>query len=75
MPWPKQVQLITMHSYGFQIKVVQSKGWLSAIECCSMAKTNDLWDGSMDQGKVLGLVSCRGQNGYRAQEPQHPIHS
>ena len=28
---PKQVQLITMHSYDLQTKVVQSKGWLSAI--------------------------------------------
>ena len=35
---PKQVQLITMHSYDFQTKVVQTKGWLSAIEYCSVAK-------------------------------------
>ena len=27
---------------------MQSKGWLSAIVCCSKAKINDLWDGSMD---------------------------
>ncbi len=49
---PKQAQISTMHSYDFQIKVVQSKVWLSAIVCCSMAKLNNLWDGSMDQRKV-----------------------
>ena len=53
---PKQAQLITMHSFDFQPRVVQSKGWLSAIVCCSMAKINDLWDRSMDKRKVLSLV-------------------
>ena len=28
----KQTQLITIHYYDFQTKVMQSKGWLSAIE-------------------------------------------
>ena len=28
---PEQAQLSTMHSKDFQTKVVQSKGWLSAI--------------------------------------------
>ena len=34
--------------------IVQSKGWLSTIVCCSVAKINDLWDLSMDQRKVRG---------------------
>ncbi len=55
------------HYQVFRTKVVQSKGWLSGIVCCSMAKINDLWDGSIDQCKVRGLVPCCGQDGYRAQ--------
>ena len=27
----------------------------------------------MDQRKVRGLIPCCGQNGYRAQVPQHPL--
>ncbi len=64
-----------MHSYDFQAKFVQLKGWMSAIVCCSMAKINNLWDGSMDQRKMRGLVPSSGQDGYRAQVPQHPIDS
>ncbi len=30
---PKQVELISIQSFDFQIKVVQSKGWLSAVKC------------------------------------------
>ncbi len=55
---PKQAQLVTMHSYDLQTKVIQSKGWLSAIVSCSMAKINDLCHGSLDQRKVRGLVPC-----------------
>ncbi len=55
----KQVQFITMHSEEFQTKVVQSKGWLTAIVCCIMM-INDLWDWSMDQSKVPSY----GQGGY-----------
>ena len=29
--------------------------------------------GSLDKRKVRGLVSCCGQDGYRAQVLQHPI--
>ncbi len=32
---PKQVHIITMHSLDFHTKVVQAKGWLSAILCSS----------------------------------------
>ena len=66
------MQLNAMYSQVFKTKMVQSKGWLSAAVCCSMAKINDLWDGSMDKRKVRGLVLCCGQDGYRAQVPQHP---
>ncbi len=50
----KQAQLFTMHSQDFQTKVVQQKGWLSAIVYCCIGKTNDLEVGSMDQRKVHG---------------------
>ncbi len=66
-------KLITIHSKDFKAKIVQSNGWLSAIVCCSMAKFNDLWDGSMDQRKVSGLVPCFGHDDYRAQVPQRLI--
>ncbi len=39
------------------------KGLVSVIVCCSMAKINDLWDGSMDKSKVRSLVPCCGQDG------------
>ncbi len=58
-----------------QTKVVQSKGWLSAIVCCNMAKINGQWDGSTNKRKVRGLVPCCGQDGYRTQVPQLPIDS
>ena len=32
---------------------MQSKGWLSAIVCCSMAKINDVWDESMNKRKNI----------------------
>ena len=41
------------------------------VVCWNMARNNDLWDGSMDKHKVRGLVPCGGQDGYRAQVPQH----
>ena len=34
--------------------------------CWSMARMNELWDGSMDKRKVRGLFPCCGQDGYRA---------
>ncbi len=45
------------------------------VVCWSMARINDLWDGSMDKRKVRGHIPCCGQDGYRAQEPQRPIDS
>ena len=36
-----------MHIQDFNTKVMQSKGWFSAIVYCSMAKINDLWDESI----------------------------
>ncbi len=55
---------------GCAIKVL-----VATIVCFSMAKINDLWDGSMDQRKVRGLVPCCGQDGYRVQVPQHLMES
>ena len=48
---------------------------IGLIICWSMASINDLWDGSMDKRKVLGLGPCCGQDGYRAQVLQRPIDS
>ncbi len=69
MPWPKkkQAQLITMHS---QDKGRAIKG---LVVCWSMARINDLWDGSMDKRKVLSLVPFCGQDGDRAQVPHRFI--
>ncbi len=40
---------------------------------CFNARFSDLFDGSLEKRKVRGLVPCCGQDGYRAQVPQHPI--
>ena len=45
------------------------------VVCWSKARNNDLWDESMDKRKVRSLVPCCGQDGNRAQVPQHPIDS
>ena len=37
--------------------IVQSKGWLSTIVCCSVAKINDLWDGSIGPAQVAWVWS------------------
>ena len=58
----KQAQIITMPSWNLQTKVVQSKGWLSAM-LRNMARINDPWDGSLNKRKVRGLVSCFGHDG------------
>ncbi len=39
------------------------------VVCWSMAKINDLWDGSMDKRKVRSLAHCCVEDGYRAQVP------
>ncbi len=41
----------------------------------SKARIYDLWDGCLDKRKVRGQVPCCGQDGYRAQVPQHPLDS
>ncbi len=62
-----------MHSYNFKTQVVQSRDGLYAIVCCSMAKINDIWVGSVDKRRVRGLVPCCGQDGYRAKVKQLPM--
>ena len=39
-----------------------------------MARMNDLCDDSLEKRKVRGLFSYCGQDGYRAQVPQHLIY-
>ncbi len=45
------------------------------VVCWSMARINDLWDVSLEKRTVHSLVPCCGQDGNRAQVPQHPIDS
>ncbi len=45
------------------------------VVCWSMARINDLWDGSMDKRKVRSQVPCCGLDGNQAQVPQQPIDS
>ena len=64
MPWPKKT------GAGLPDKGSAINGWLSL----------GVWLGSMIYGdgskrKVRSLVPCCGQDGYRAQVPQHPIDS
>ena len=58
-------------------RTFRQRAWNQRVGCllCSMARINDLWDGSLDKHKVRGLVPCCGQDCYRAQVPQHPIDS
>ncbi len=71
MPWPHIGAQLGLPDKGPAIKGLV----LSAIVCCSMAKFNDLWDGSKDQRKVRGLVPCCCKYSYRVQVPQHPLDS
>ncbi len=41
---------------------------------CSMARIQDILDGSLDKRKVRGLVPYYGQDGFRAQVQIHNIH-
>ena len=72
MPWPQTGATHYHAQLGPPDKGSAIK-WL--VVCWSMARINDLCDGSMDKLKVRGLVPCFGQDGYRAQVPQRPIDS
>ncbi len=73
MPWPKKTGVTQHHAQlGLPDKGRAFKG---LVVCWSMARINDLRDGSMDKRKVRSLVPCCGQDGKRAQVPQHPIDS
>ncbi len=57
MPWPpNRHNSLPCTVRTSKQRTVQSKGWLSANS--SMARIYDLWDGSLDQRKVRGLVPC-----------------
>ena len=72
MPWP---QTGASHCHAQLGPPDKGRAIKGLVICWSMARINDLWDGSMDKHKVRGLVPCGGQDGYRAQVPQHPIDS
>ncbi len=72
MPWSQTGATHYYAKLGLQDKGRALKG---LAVCWSMAIINDLWDGSMDQRKVRGLVPCYGHYCNRAQVPQHPIDS
>ena len=69
---PRQVQLIT-----YTVRTFRQRSCNQNVGCllCSMAGIYDLLDGSLDKRKVRGLVPCCGEDGYRAQVPQHTIDS
>ena len=72
MPWPQTGATHFHAKLGPPDKGRAIKG---LVFCWSMARIIDLWDGSMDKRKVRGLVPCCGEEGFRAQIPQHPIDS
>ena len=72
MPWPQSNATHYHAQLGPPDKGRAIKG---LVVCWSMARINDLWDGSMDKRKVRSLVPCCGQDVNRAQVPQHPIDS
>ncbi len=72
MPWPQTGATHYHAQLGLPAKCRAIKG---LVVCWSMARINDLWNGSMDQRKVRCLVPCCGQDDYQAQVPQHPIDS
>ena len=72
IPWPQTGTTHYQAQLGPQDKGPAIKG---LVVCWSMARINDICDGSMDQRKVRGQVPCCGQDSYRAQVPQRPIDS
>ena len=63
MPLPKKTGANHYHAQlGFADKCRAIKG---LVVSWSMARINDLWDGSMDKRKVRGLVPCCGQDELR----------
>ncbi len=48
------------------LKVVQSKGWLSVMQCGKGMSLRTI-------AKIAGLFHYFGQDGFRARVPQHPI--
>ena len=72
MPWP---QTGATHYHAQLGPPDKSRAIKGLVVCWSMARINDLWDGSMNKRKERSLVPCCGQNGNRAQVPQHPIDS
>ena len=75
MIWPQTGATHYHAKLGLPDKGRAVKVFVVTFVCCSMAQINDLWDGSMDQRKERGLVSCCGQDGYRAQVLQRHIDS
>ena len=61
MPWP---QTEATHYHAQLGPPDKGRAIIGLIVCWSMARINDLWDGSMDKCKVRGLVPCCGQDGY-----------
>ena len=60
MPWPKTDVTHYHAQLGPSDKGRTIKG---LVVCWSMARINDLWDGSLDKRKVPSLGPCCGQGG------------
>ena len=67
----------TQYHGQLKFQISRQRSWNQRVGCLllyvfSVAKFNDLWEGSLDTGQARGLVPCCGQDSYRAQLPQHP---
>ncbi len=71
MPWPPTGATHFHSQLGNPDKGHAIEGLVVPNVCCSMAKINDLWWGLWTSAICMGLVPCCGQDGYRAQVPQH----
>ena len=58
------------------VRTSRQRSCIKRVGCllCSMAKTYDLCDGSLDKRKMRSLFPCCGKDGYRAQVSKHPIY-
>ncbi len=69
MPWPQTGETHYLAQLGLSVKVRAIKGLVIRFVVWLLAMIYDLGDGSLDQRKVVGLVS----DGFQAQVLQHPI--
>ena len=67
--WENALTPNRRNSLPYTVKTSRKGPCNQRVGCllCSMARIDDILDGSSDKRKVRDLVSCCGQDGYRAQ--------